>query len=163
MWAELGDEVRLELSQLRGLVREYGGLLRSARTRPDPREAAVAVAGVLHSFYTGVENIFQRVAKRIDGDLPGGTAWHRELLDAMARPAAARPPVISQALRDRLEEYLRFRHFFRHAYSFIIDIDDVAALGQRCPACLAQLEEELSQFLAAASSGEPPGGDQTGA
>lgn len=61
---------------------------------------------MLHSFYTGVENIFKRIAVEIDNNLPGGAFWHSELLDLMMQPGASRPPVISVDLRARLKEYL---------------------------------------------------------
>jgi hypothetical protein len=41
-----------------------------------------ALAAVLHSFYTGVENIFKRLAVEVDGQPPQGEAWHRDLLCA---------------------------------------------------------------------------------
>ena len=71
---------------------------------------------MLHSFYSGVENIFKRIALELDGRLPDSSTWHRDLLDAMARQAQNRRAVISESLEDRLKEYLNFRHVFRPAY-----------------------------------------------
>ena len=77
-----------------------------------------ALAAMLHSFYTGIENIFKRVAVEIDGEPPTGDFWHRQLLDRMACPRRDRPAVISKTLKDKLRTYLEFRHVFRHAYTF---------------------------------------------
>ena len=70
---------------------------------------------MLHSFYNGVENIFKRIALELDGQLPNSRTWHRDLLNAMARPGPSRRAVISEELRDHLNEYLNFRHVFRSA------------------------------------------------
>ncbi len=51
---------------------------------------------MLHSFYTGIENIFKRVALEIDGDIPSGYASHSDLLTVMTRSTASRPPVIQR-------------------------------------------------------------------
>jgi len=147
VWAELAEEIRVELLQLCRLLSEHERLLAQPEARMGDPEAALVVAAILHSFYTGVEGIFSRVAKRIDGHMPSGEAWHRDILDAMARPTAGRPALISSPLRDSLEDYLRFRHFFRHAYSFVIEMSEVAPLARKCSWCLTQLDRELGDFL----------------
>ena len=76
---------------------------------------------LLHSFYTGMENIFKRVAVELDGEPVRGDSWHRELLRRMKSPTAHRPALLSEELHDSLNEYLRFRHVFRNAYSFDLD------------------------------------------
>ena len=90
---------------------------RCASATPDAIELS-ALAAMLHSFYTGIENIFKRIALELDGAMPRGESWHRELLDAMTGPTQARGAVISLPLRGQLREYLGFRHVFRQAYSF---------------------------------------------
>jgi hypothetical protein len=51
------------------------------------------------------------VATELDGQLPGGDSWHRDLLDAMTTENARRSRFISPELRDRLTDFLQFRHF----------------------------------------------------
>jgi len=103
---------------------------------------------MLHSFYGGVENIFKRIADELDGQSPHGGAWHRELLDLMARQGKARPAVISEALVERLDGYLDFRHFFRHTYVFILRWDRMKPLVRGCEETLKLLEQELDRFFA---------------
>lgn len=73
---------------------------------------------ILHDFYTAAEKIFSDIAKRLDGGVPTSDRWHIELLESMATEpqAQTRPPVISNELKDELEEYLKFRHLFRNIY-----------------------------------------------
>jgi hypothetical protein len=102
---------------------------------------------MLHSFYTGVENIFKRVAVELDGEAPRGEAWHRQLLDAMVTSTKGRGALISEPLRDTLSEYLAFRHVFRQAYSFDLRWEKMSALVLNCEATFRRLETELEAFL----------------
>ncbi|MGE0086307.1 MAG: hypothetical protein AB7S75_18010 [Desulfococcaceae bacterium] len=77
-----------------------------------------ALASVLHSFYNGLENIFLHIAKGIDKDVPADSAWHRKLLIRMAEETPNRKAVLSADLSEALTEYMGFRHFHRHSYSF---------------------------------------------
>lgn len=84
---------------------------------------ALALAAVaLHGWYTGVETIFERIARELDGAVPTGDRWHRELLAQMtAEIPGTRPPVIPTTLVPDLAALLAFRHFFRHAYPVNFD------------------------------------------
>ena len=88
-----------------------------------------AVASVLHSFYNGVENIFLRISKEIGESVPAGERWHRDLLTRMTNPVSGRAAVISTNLPQELAEYLGFRHFYRHSYSFFLDWVEMAELA----------------------------------
>ncbi len=95
----------------------YDELIRkAAQTPPDAIELS-ALAAFLHSFYTGIENIFKRVAVEIDHALPAGEFWHKRLLEAMTTGNSQRGTVISTDLAARLKQYLQFRHVFRQAYT----------------------------------------------
>jgi hypothetical protein len=107
---------------------------------------------MLHSFYTGVENIFKRIALQIDGDIPSGYASHSDLLTAMSQPTAKRPAVISEELRVSLSAYLSFRHVFRHAYSFRLEWDKMRDLVLGSRATWRQLQKELGQFFSQTGS-----------
>jgi hypothetical protein len=72
-------------------------IIKSADEKPDFIELSV-LATMLHSFYTGIENIFKRIALEIDGNIPSGFASHSDLLTIMTHSNANRPPVISETL-----------------------------------------------------------------
>lgn len=113
--------IERELRQIEDLFRAYRTLLSKASINEPNLVELTALAGVLHSFYNGVENVFQTIAKRVDEQMPTGANWHWELLHLMARKTDNRLPVVSPETIDRLEPYLGFRHFVRHAYSFRLD------------------------------------------
>jgi hypothetical protein len=65
------------------------------------------------------------------------------LLDRMTQSAGGRGPLISEDLRSRLQEYLEFRHFFRHSYSFQLQWEKMKPLVQNLVAVHAALRNEL--------------------
>jgi len=133
---KLRKQVDVERQQLNRLIDEHRSLLDScASNAPTPIELS-ALATFLHSFYSGIENSLKRIATEIDGGVPSGDAWHRQLLRGMTSSTNLRPPVLSNSLYQTLSEYLAFRHFFRQAYSFHFDwykmSDLVSMLNGRC-------------------------------
>lgn len=114
-----------------------------------------AAALNLHAFYSGVERLFEWIARQIDGSLPQGPAWHQDLLAQMTlNVPGLRPPVIRQTTAAALREYLGFRHIVRNLYAWELDEEKVERLLGLLPAALEALDTDLmqfSQFLAQAS------------
>jgi hypothetical protein len=145
--ARLRRQIEVEREQVNRLLDIHRPLLaKCAGLAPDPIERS-ALAAMLHSFYTGIENVLKRIAVECDAGLPQGDTWHRALLDAMTRPGPRRPAAISQATRDALRPYLDFRHVFRHAYSFDLRWEKMSALVTRCEQTWRNVEGELTAFL----------------
>lgn len=86
----------------------------------------------------------------IDGGLPGGAFLHANLLAQMAqeRPGI-RPAILHQALWLRLQDYLAFRHFFRHAYGYTLDWAQLCPLVASLSATQTDLQSQLRTFLEA--------------
>jgi len=144
---ELRESLEVEQAMLRRLLEESAPLVARCRAEQPGSTEQWALAAMLHAFYNGVENLFRRIAMEMDGGTPVGPASHRELLDSMARPGAARPRVITDATRDRLEEYLDFRHMFRHAYTSNLQWHKMANLVLGIEAIWRQIESELQTFI----------------
>lgn len=117
-----------ETAQVDELLSSYSPLLKVVAARSPDLTEITAIATVLHSFYNGIENIFGIIAKEVDQHFPKGNAWHRELLDQMTKSSNARAAVIDEHARGILLEYLSFRHFFRHSYSFHLDWTQMKSL-----------------------------------
>ena len=107
-----------------------------------------AIALNLHDFYTGLERILSHIAAQVDGHLPEGGEWHRELLRQMAIPLPRiRPAVLSDATIQRLDEYLRFRHVVRHVYAFEFDPQRIRPLAEALTGDFAQVKGDLLAFI----------------
>lgn len=113
----LAAAIRAELAQLRRVVDEAELALRDfPDTVPPPRELR-GIGNIVHDYYTEGEHVFEKISTELDGGIPGGGAWHRELLESMALDLPTlRPPVLTVRTVRLLEEFLRFRHLFRNVY-----------------------------------------------
>ena len=149
MWDSLIEQVSLERRQLHRLFPVYRPLLVKCAVSPPNEIELHALAAMLHSFYNGIENIFKRITLELGDPMPGGGAWHKDLLDGMTEATGNRKPVLSLGLRGRLKEYMEFRHVFRHAYTFDLRWDRMKNLVLGCEETLQLVEGELDRFFEA--------------
>jgi hypothetical protein len=140
-------EIENEIALIDELFESHESLLEKIKTGMPGRIEISATATVLHSFYNGVENIFERIANRLDEDLPSSEFWHQELLQQMKSETSKRYAVISEELYEKLNLYLGFRHFFRHAYAFQFKWDKIKDLILESPAVYKQFKEEITEFI----------------
>lgn len=141
------SQVTFEIGQINQLFVAYGDLLERVQQRtPDLIEVAV-VASVLHSFYSGIENAFLAIAKGLDQRVPASAQWHRDLLVQMTQGTANRGGVISTELARKLADYLGFRHFYRHTYSFLLEWGELEKLVISLQEVWGQVKIELDKFL----------------
>jgi uncharacterized protein YutE (UPF0331/DUF86 family) len=82
-----------------------------------------AVATFLHNAYNGIENVLKRTLSRKGIELKNAPTWHKDLLKISAGSG-----IISNDLHDTLSNYLSFRHFFVHAYSFTLRWEELKPL-----------------------------------
>lgn len=147
MWDELAEEIELELTQLRELFKSFCEPMTKTQTCDPEYIELVALAGFLHSFYSGVENILKRIVIRVDGRLPSREMWHKELLTWSATPTNHRSQILSTELATGLRGFLNFRHVFRQAYTFELSWAKMEPLIERANPTLTRFEAEIRDFL----------------
>ncbi|MFQ5869433.1 MAG: hypothetical protein ACE5JC_05985 [Candidatus Zixiibacteriota bacterium] len=142
------EDIEIEIKRIEKLTADYEPLLKRVKVQePDIVELG-SLAMLLHSFYNGLENIFTRIARKVDEELPRGEGWHRELLRQMATETERRKPVVlSESACQDLEEYLGFRHFSRHAYAFDLDWELMKDLVEGLPAVKQRVLGEIRSFI----------------
>lgn len=144
----LAGRIRTELLDLARVVERVTRLMAKARERSD-EDYLDGVALNLHGFYAGVEHIFREIAREVDGSLPAGSDWHRELLVQMASELPGlRPPVITPETRSCLDDYRTFRHVVRNVYTFNLRPSRVQELAAGLPACFDAVTRDLTAFNA---------------
>ena len=83
-----------------------------------------AIATFLHNIYNGIENILKQILKAKNIEIPKSPTWHKDVLNS-----AVENGIITETLSDELYEYLTFRHFFVHSYSFMLEEAPLTELG----------------------------------
>ena len=121
------------------LVRQLNTIL---LTRSLDRLELHAAASTLHSIYTGIERSILLVVRAGDKKIPSGSNWHQELLRI-----AEIQRVIDKSLAARLRDLLGFRHFYRHAYGFMLDGDLIAPLLEDIEPLVEGLRSVLSDSI----------------
>ncbi len=117
------------------------GNLKYTMTRNEKTVIELAAIGTfLHNIYNGIENILKQVLKEKGIEVPASSTWHKELLNISASQG-----IISEKLADQLYEYLTFRHFFVHAYGFMLDEAHLEGLAKDIPDIWLQFTEEIEK------------------
>lgn len=99
-----------------------------------------AVGAFLQNIYNGVENILKQILSEKNIEIPKSDTWHKDLVNLSVSSG-----VISEQLSDRLYEYLTFRHFFVHAYGFMLEESHLKDLA-------SNIQDVWSQFILEISS-----------
>ncbi len=147
----LAAEIRHELDSL-DQIRDQS----SAAPRDDAIFTLRARGSILHDFYNGIERVFVRIAEELNGGVPQGDQWHRQLVTDMSIAIpGVRPAVIDAALADALGEFLRFRHVFRNVYGFVLDPERMRPLEERLPVVLATFRTQIQVLLTWLAGGPP--------
>ena len=97
-----------------------------------------AIGVFLHNIYNGIENILKQTLKLRDIHIPRTENWHKELLNLSVAKG-----VISESLSDDLYEYLTFRHFFVHAYGFMLEEAPLGGLADNIPGLWIRFLSEI--------------------
>lgn len=144
--AILAARIRIDLPELAFLVERARLGWDKAKTLNDDYYLD-GVALNLHGFYSGLEKIFEKIAATVDGSVPNAANWHQELLSQMSMEIPeVRPAVISQELRDMLEDYRGFRHVVRNVYTHLLNPEKIELLITRIELVLEKLTAELNAF-----------------
>ena len=86
LYQELAERIRGEMSDMERVVQRALQAWPKAQKMSEEQYVYLdSVALNLHSFYSGVERLFELIARHVDGALPAGETWHRDLLQQMAQ------------------------------------------------------------------------------
>ena len=100
------------------------------------------VAALIHSFYNGVENVFKQLVISMGLNIPQGPSWHIDLIEICVANQ-----IISRTTSNMLKEYMSFRHFFSHAYSFDVDEERIAPLLEKIKDVHKNLVKDISRIV----------------
>ena len=148
------DKIRLleakiisELNKIEDLKDELDGLKETLNLEKPSNFEKAAIGYSLHNFYNGCENIFKNISQFFENNFTTNR-YHRELLERMILEIEGiRPRVISDELFLILEDFLGFRHKFRHSYSFELDWDREKLVLNKFDKAFNLLNKEINKFI----------------
>ena len=83
----------------------------------------------------------------IDGELPNGPTWHKDLLWLMTKDKPdVRPAIISRDVAMALDDFRRFRHIVRNVYTMSLVPEKMSPLTSALERLWPILRAELSAF-----------------
>jgi hypothetical protein len=113
-----------------------------------------AIAGSLHSIYSGYENVIERLVRAIDGDIPVGKDYHLMLLKRALNPIKdVRPSIISIGTFRLLDELRTYRHKFRNIYLYLLSAERIIELAQTGLSSFYHFEKDWNLFKGFLTSG----------
>lgn len=149
LYQNLIERIRNEIADLEQVIeRAQEGWAKVQVTSAKEHQAFVdSVALNLHGFYSGLERLFELIARQVDDSLPEGAIWHRELVEQMAQDFPhSRPAVISHENAKVLDEFRRFRHLVRNVYTINLTPVKMDGLLRILPIFWPKLRAELLAF-----------------
>lgn len=138
--AKLSQRIQVELDNISQVLLELG------KIRNKKSKSTVELAGIatfIHNFYNGVENILNQILKEKNVIVPKTESWHKNLLVTSLQYA-----IISEQLKINLSEYLAFRHFFVHAYGFMLKEEDLISLVNNIDEVFVAFKDSIKNFIA---------------
>jgi hypothetical protein len=145
-YAVLIGRLRQELTQIGLIVLRVEDVNKNATLEEAIKLESLALN--LQSFYTSVERLFQLIASSLDGSVPQGLDWHRQLLQQMTIEInTIRPAVIQPSTARALDEYLRFRHVIRNLYAFELDGQRIKPLASGLRTVSEELKQDIDHFI----------------
>lgn len=140
----VSGEIESERAGLEKLMHEFHDL-----PYADKSYILRAKASIFHDFYTAVERTMRLIAEELNGGVPKGEQWHKQLLVDMTLDLEdLRPPVFSKELFERVLPFLRFRHLFRTMYGYELKADRIRTLEDDFPALVEAVNAALDLFCA---------------
>jgi hypothetical protein len=92
--------------------------------------------------YRGMENILKQLLLHKSVPIPDTPTWHKDLLNS-----AVEHNCITKETANKIGKYLFFRHFFTHAYGFLLDEEKLKPLMENIPSVYSEFKGEIDTYL----------------
>ena len=148
IYRQLSERIRDDIPDMEENIQHslYGWQM----SQKNPDESMIYIDSValnLMSFYSGLERVFELIARYIDCKVPYGKSWHKNLLKQMAQDISnLRPAVIKQKSVTMLDEFRGFRNVAHNIYSTKLDPKRMVKMMSILPELWQNLRSELLAF-----------------
>jgi hypothetical protein len=119
-------KIEHEISRVEKQITDAKPLLDLCKIKEPDFVEITANAQILHSFYNGVESIIILFFKNCGEQLPNDIHWHKTLFEMAFGNKSKGIIIIDDDIKEKLEDYLSYRHFIRHSYSSELKWNEMA-------------------------------------
>ena len=105
-----------------------------------------SIANKLADIYSGIERIFERIAREVDTLMPAGSRWHKDLLAQMTAQRPERGPVIAEDTSLRLGHLLEFRHKLKNIYDRELNYEMTEPHAKFVGELFERVSEDMNRF-----------------
>jgi len=133
------EKIRAEMENITTVLTDL------ERVKDEPHKEPVVIVGLgayLQNIYTGMENILKQLLLYNRIPIPNTPTWHKDLLNL-----AVEHGLITGETADKMGKYLFFRHFFAHAYGFLLDEAKLNPLMDNISNVYTEFKEEIDNNL----------------
>jgi len=137
--ASVKDKILAEIENIEKILIE---LKKVKNKRTKELVVLVGIGAFLQNIYTCMENILKQMLLHLNISIPESPTWHKDLLNL-----AFDNNLISKETVDRIGKYLVFRHFFTHAYGFLIDEEKLEPLTDNISEVYSEFKREIDDYF----------------
>lgn len=138
---QLEEYCEAEFENIDAVIDELFSVVKTSRAEYSTADLA-AIATFIHNFYNGIENILKRITIYEKIEIKDSPTWHKDLLRTSTDKG-----VITEDLYKDLSDYLSFRHFFVHAYSFNLRWEELEPLVNGLKAMLKKFKTSIFDYI----------------
>ena len=140
-------KIEHEISRIDKLITNAKPLLNLCKIREPDFIEITATAQILHSFYNGVESIIIIFFKNLGEKLPNDIHWHKTLFEMAFGKNSKNKIIFNDDKKEKLEEYLSYRHFIRHSYSSELRWTEMAPLVKEILDIWKTIKDDFGIFM----------------
>ena len=140
-------KIEHEISRIDKLITEAKPLLDLCKIKEPDFIEITAAAQILHSFYNGVESVVIIFFKGLGEKLPNDIHWHKTLFEMAFGKNSKNIIIINDDKKEKLEEYLSYRHFIRHSYSSELKWNEMSSLVKELDEIWKEVRIDFKNFI----------------
>ena len=141
------ENVEHEIFQINKLFDDSKPLFDLLKLKEPDFVETIASGAIIHSFYNGIEGIILLIDKGNGENIPSNTKWHIDIFERAFESTEKRPAILKNENRENLKDYLSFRHFFRHAYSYNIKWDKLKPLFNNANNIWEEIKNDINEHI----------------
>jgi uncharacterized protein YutE (UPF0331/DUF86 family) len=138
---QLKEYCEAEFEKIETVKSELFSVVRAEKSEYSITELA-AIATFIHNIYNGIESLLKRTLAANLIKIEDTPTWHKDLLKTSSDIG-----IISNEIYVALSDYLSFRHFFVHAYTFTLKWEELKPLVDGIEEMLGKFRSAVYHFI----------------